>query len=213
MSQDDDITKFFKDLDSKFRKFFDIPPKKEANAPSAHVEQPQKASVPAEQLPAVPEAPATSVPEDQDALAKFSGQVEATFAKWQEDAKKRNAEFKVKFKDGTDKMKAQVEANNEKIKNFFNNLGQKWDTQFKTWQADVDKKSAEDKVVWEAKKQKMREDWDKFVVRSRQDFDKAVNFNFKMSMKIWLNILLFILPIIVVLWVLTNFVFPQMKGP
>ncbi len=212
MSQDDDVTKFFKDLDVKFRKFFNIPPKKDASVQSVPAGQSTTTPAPVEQPPAEPAGlAATPLPEDADALARFSTQVQDTFAKWQEDAKKRNEEFKVKFKDGTDKMKTQIEQNNEKIKNFFDNLGQKWDSQFKTWQADVDKKSAEDKANWEVKKVKMREDWDKFVVRSRQDFDKAVNFNFKMSMKIWLNILLFILPIVVILWLLTTFVFLPMK--
>ncbi len=209
MSQDDDVTKFFKDLDVKFRKFFNIPPKKDINAQSAPAGQSQAPQASVVQIPAESPMLPVVIPEDDGALANFSTQVQDTFGKWQEDAKKRNEEFKVKFKDGTEKVKAQVEANNEKIKNFFMDIGQKWDAQFKTWQADVDKKSAEDKANWEVKKVKMREDWDKFVVRSRQDFDKAVNFNFKMSMKIWMNILLFLLPIILLLWVLTNFVFPS----
>ncbi len=209
MSQDDDVTKFFKDLDTKFRNFFNIPPKKDASAPSAPVEQTAIETTPVEQPPSEAIVPVTSSQQDQDSLADFSNQVQNTFAKWQEDAKKRNEQFKAQFKDGTDKMKVQIEQNNEKIKTFFNDLGQKWNAQFKTWQTDVEKKTAQNAVNWEINKVKMREDWEKFVKRSREDYDRAVNFNFKMSMKIWLNILIFLLPIILMLWVLTNFVFPK----
>jgi hypothetical protein len=211
LSQDDDVTKFFKDLDTKFRKFFDIPPKKDANAPSAPVEQPPVSQVTAEQPPAASKTPVAPSPEGEDLLTTFSSQVQDTFAKWQEDAKKRNEEFKLQFKDGTDKMKTQIQQNNEKIKNFFDDLGKKWNSQYKTWQEDIDKKSAQNAVEWETNKQKMRQDWEKFVDRSRKDYDKAVNFNFKMSMKIWMNILLFLLPIILMLWLLSNFVFPQLQ--
>ncbi len=212
LSQDDDVTKFFKDLDTKFRKFFEIPREKDATPPSAPVAQPPVSQPVAEQPPAVPTTSVAPSQEGGDSLAIFSNQVQDTFAKWQEDAKKRNEEFKLQFKDGTDKIKAQVQQNNEKIKNFFDDLGKKWDSQFTTWQEDINKKSAQNTAEWETNKQKMRQDWEKFVDRSRKDYDRAVNFNFKMSMKIWMNILLFLLPIILMLWLLANFVFPQLQG-
>ncbi|HMF30311.1 MAG TPA: hypothetical protein VKK79_02785 [Candidatus Lokiarchaeia archaeon] len=75
--------------------------------------------------------PEASKPDALKLITGFSSQVQSTFQKWQDDAQKRNEDFKAKFAADQDKLKAHVQENNEKIKNFFDNLGKKWNDQVK----------------------------------------------------------------------------------
>ena len=93
------------------------------------------------------------------------------------------------------------EVNLEKAKGFFENNQRSWENKLKEWSADFEKRQTETKEQWEARKKKIGEDIKNWQDNTKRDWEKGLKSFRREMMKGSYMFLLFMIPILVVLFV------------
>ncbi|HUW90901.1 MAG TPA: hypothetical protein VMV43_10370 [Candidatus Nanopelagicaceae bacterium] len=108
---------------------------------------------------------------------------------------------------GTEIAKTQNEnvdswdVNLEKFNAFFENNQRSWENKIKEWSTDFEKRQTETKEQWEERKQKISEDIKNWQDKSKRDWEKGLKTFRREMMKGSYMFLLFMLPILVVFFV------------
>ena len=96
--------------------------------------------------------------------------------------------------------------NLEKVNEFFKNNQQSWENKLNEWNADFEKRQSETKEQWEARKLKINDDIKNWQDKSKKDWEKGLKTFRREMMKGSYMFLLFMIPILVVLFIIVALV-------
>jgi hypothetical protein len=116
---------------------------------------------------------------------------------WDATLKEWGTEISKKHKENVDSW----DLNLEKVNEFFKNNQLSWDNKIKEWNADFEKRQSETKEQWEARKQKISEDIKSWQDKSKRDWEKGLKTFRREMMKGSYMFLLFMVPILIVVFV------------
>jgi len=116
---------------------------------------------------------------------------------WDATVKEWGTEIAQSHKENVDTWEGDL----EKAKEFFKDNQQSWENKLNEWSTDFEKRQAETKEQWEARKQKIGEDITNWQDKTKRDWEKGLSSFRREMMKGSYMFLLFMVPILVVLFI------------
>ena len=133
--------------------------------------------------------------QNQEKISKF---FEGAKENWDATMKEWGSEIAKTHKENVDSW----DVNLNKAKEFFENNQRSWDNKLKEWSADFEKRQTETKEQWEARKKKIGEDIKNWQDDMKRDWEKGLKSFRREMIKGSYMFLLFMIPILVVVFVI-----------
>ncbi len=136
----------------------------------------------------------------EDNWKKFVGSVNQTFEKMRNDLVEQSKKNNEKFKE-----------NSQKVNEFFTKRKQEWDEKLVKMKEELKQKDQERREAWEARNKKIQEDFNHFVINQQKSMEKSMNYWNRMSWKAQFNFILWMIPILVIVFVVL-YIFRYFEG-
>lgn len=133
---------------------------------------------------------------------KINNFFESARENWDATLKEWGADIAKTHKENVDAW----DINLEKVNEFFKNNQQSWENKLNEWNADFEKRQSETKEQWEARKLKINDDIKNWQDKSKKDWEKGLKTFRREMMKGSYMFLLFMIPILVVLFIIVALV-------
>lgn len=143
--------------------------------------------------------------ENKDRIVKF---FEESKTNWDTTLMEWNSELENLQKDN----KEQWDKNKENIERFFQESKDTWDAKLQEWKSEITKRQSESISQWEARKQKISEDINAWQEKTKKDWEKGLKSWRKEMIKGSYMFLLFMVPILIVFFVIVALIDWLLRG-
>lgn len=177
------------DVEKGFKDLFKIRGKKQEKTP---------AGTPPASPPAEKDAPEEKPDAFQAGVAQFGDSIGGFFKKLKHDFDGQVEKWKAQQEADKQTRQEKAREQREKAKAFFDRARQNWDATVQKWKDDWKKAGEDLEAGIEKNRQKMENDWRRFVQQTREDYRETLKFQSRATARIMFNIMLVLLPIIIV---------------